>query len=128
MSLRERERTEVYRKKAVMWTNKEILALLYLVQNIGTSWREIEINYKKHFQNRTRENMRAKYVRLKQQNNFERLQDQARSFTEVRLVETIEQTFEWTNEEVNLRLKCKLFLFLKLFSSLNLVEIFIYWC
>ena len=44
MSLRERERTEVYRKKAVMWTNKEILALLYLVQNIGkaSATREVQ--------------------------------------------------------------------------------------
>jgi hypothetical protein len=100
MSPRERERTEIYRKKAVMWTNKEVLALLYLVQNIGTSWREIELNYKEHFQNRTRENIRSKYARLKKQNNFERLQDQARLFTEVQLVENYEQTFEWTNEEV----------------------------
>ena len=49
MSDRERERTEMYRKKSDAWTQKEDLALLQLVHNLGTSWREIEINYAEQF-------------------------------------------------------------------------------
>ena len=100
MSDRERERTEIYRKKSDVWTQKEVLALLYLVDNLGTSWREMEINYAEHFQNRTREDLRGKYSRLKKQNNFETLHDKAKLFNEVTLVKAIEHSYKWTDEEV----------------------------
>ena len=100
MSERERERTEIYRKISVKWTEKEVLTLLYLVHNLGKSWREMQINYAEHFQNRTQVDLRSKYSRLIKQQNFETLQNEAKLFNEVTLVERNMGKTEWTNTEV----------------------------
>ena len=68
------------RKKAIDWTEKETLNLVYLVEKVGRAWNEISTNYKEFFQERKAKDLINKYDHLEKTNGkLTELKEQARA-------------------------------------------------
>ena len=64
-----------------VWTDEEVLILVYLVDKIGKDFSKIITNYEQYFPNRTKEHLSNKYYQLKIKGKngiFKNLQNQAK--------------------------------------------------
>jgi hypothetical protein len=103
----EKENVETSPKRLYnIWTDEEVLSLVYLVDKIGKDFSKIITNYEQYFPNRTKEHLSNKYYQLKikgKNGNFKNLQNQAKLLIDIPILKNDE-----LREEKNVILNWKL--------------------